>query len=266
MAPYKNKKVDLSFSIVTYNNESIIVDCLNSIFNTIQKRIRFEVFVVDNASSDNTVNIIKKNFASVNLISNNENIGFGRAHNISFKQSKGDFFLVMNPDIILKKGTVEKLINYMKKNKEIGIISPKILNRDGSVQFLCKRYPTLLDLFLRWIKTPLITYFFNKRLDFYVMKNIGYDNIMEVENMTGAFMLIKREAFKKVGGFDENLFLYFEDTDLSRRISKHYKIIYYPYAEVTHLWNKGHYRNLRMFLYYIKSMIYYFNKWGWKIS
>ena len=102
---------------------------------------------------------------------------------------------------------------------------------------------------------PILSGVLKKRLMHYIMLDIGYDNIMEVENMTGAFMMIQREAFAKVNGFDEKLFLYFEDTDLSRRISEYYRVIYYPYAEAIHLWNKAHYRNPRMFFYYIKSMI-----------
>jgi len=214
----------VSISIVTHNNEKIIKDCLDNIFKNI-KNIDFEIIIVDNNSSDNTVEIIENNFKNIKLIQNN-NIGFGAAHNIAIKLGTGKYHLVLNPDIIFIENSLKKLINFMDKNYNIGLISPKILLSNGSIQYLCRRLPSLFGF--------IIIRFMPKLLD-------------------------------KVGGFDENFFMYFEDIDLCRRIQKISRTVFYPYTSVIHLWEGGTRKNFQLLLISIRSAIYYFNKWGWKL-
>ncbi len=260
-----DKKIDLTISIVTYNNEDIIKKTLTRIFNLIDKKVNYEVFIVDNNSDDKTTQIIKKHFKKLMLIESNENVGYGSAHNICIKKGEGKYHLILNPDIFIKKGTIKALIEFMNKNKNVGIVSPKVLNSDGSVQYLCKRYPAFYDIIIRFLFSNKLKFLFEKRLKYYTMYESGYNKIMDVENLTGAFMFIRKSILKKCGLFDENLFLYFEDTDLARRAAEYSEVVFYPYTDVIHLWQKKHYKNLKLFFIYIKSLIYYFNKWGWKI-
>jgi len=253
----------VSISIVTHNNEKIIKDCLDNIFKNI-KNIDFEIIIVDNNSSDNTVEIIENNFKNIKLIQNN-NIGFGAAHNIAIKLGTGKYHLVLNPDIIFIENSLKKLINFMDKNYNIGLISPKILLSNGSIQYLCRRLPSLFGFIIIRFMPKFIRRFFQARIDYYEMRETGYNKIMDVLFLTGAFMLIRSSVLDKVGGFDENFFMYFEDIDLCRRIQKISRTVFYPYTSVIHLWEGGTRKNFQLLLISIRSAIYYFNKWGWKL-
>ena len=254
----------VSIAIVTYNNSSVIKKCLNSIFETI-KNLKFELIIVDNGSSDNTVEIIEKDFKNVRLIKNNRNIGFGAAHNIAIKLGRGKYHLVLNPDIIFSENSIEKLFNFMEKNLEVGLVSPKIILSNGSIQYLCKRLPSLFDFIIIRFMPKFIRKIFQARIDYYEMRQPGYNKIMDVLFLTGAFMLVRRNVLDKVGGFDENFFMYFEDVDLCRRIKKISRTVFYPHTSVIHLWEGGTRKNIQLLLTSIRSAIYYFNKWGWKL-
>jgi len=254
----------ISISIVTYNNSKVIKKCINSIFN-VTNNIDFEIIVVDNNSSDSTASIIEKDFKKVRLIKNNRNIGFGAAHNIAINVGRGKYHLVLNPDIIFVENSLKKLINFMDENYNIGLISPKILLSNGSIQYLCRRLPSLFGFIIIRFMPKFIRRFFQARIDYYEMRETGYNKIMDVLFLTGAFMLIRSSVLDKVGGFDENFFMYFEDIDLCRRIQKISRTVFYPYTSVIHLWEGGTRKNFQLLLISIRSAIYYFSKWGWKL-
>jgi len=254
----------VSISIVTYNNDKIIEKCLQNIFQNINNT-DFELIIVDNNSSDSTVSIIEKDFKNVRLIKNNKNIGFGAAHNIAIKLGRGKYHLVLNPDIIFTENTIEKLINFMEENSDVGLVSPKIIFPDGTIQHLCKRLPCLFDLCLRRFTPGFIQDLFKKRIDYFEMRETGYNKIMDVPYLSGSFMLIRKKILEKVDGFDENIFMYFEDTDITRRIGEISKTVFYPHTRVIHLWERGSHKNIKYFIIVLVSAIKYFNKWGWKI-
>ena len=254
----------VSIAIIAYNNSSVIKKCINSIFN-VTKNIDFEIIVVDNGSSDNTVEIIENDFKNIKLIQNNKNIGFGAAHNIAIKLGRGKYHLVLNPDIFFTENSVEKLVNFMEKNPDIGLVSPKIIFPDGTIQYLCKRLPCLFDLGIRRFTPEFIQKLFKKRIDYFEMRDTGYDKTMDVPYLSGSFMLFRKNALEKVRGFDENYFMYFEDTDITRRIGEISRTVFYPYTSVIHLWERGSHKNIKLFLISLISTVKYFNKWGWKI-
>ena len=254
----------VSISIVTYNNDKVIKKCLQNIFKN-TNNTDFELIIVDNNSSDSTVSIIEKDFKNVRLIKNNRNIGFGAAHNIAIKLGRGKYHLVLNPDIIFTENAVEKLLNFMEKNPDVGLVSPKILFPNGSIQYLCRRLPSLFDFIIIRFMPKFIRKFFQARIDYYEMRQAGYNKIMDVLFLTGAFMLIRSSVLDKIGGFDENFFMYFEDIDLCRRIKKISRTVFYPHTSVIHLWEGGTRKNFQLLLISIRSAIYYFNKWGWKL-
>lgn len=254
----------VSISIVTYNNSKIVKECLDSIFKN-TKNVDFEIIIVDNNSSDNTVSIIEKDLKNVRLIKNNRNIGFGVAHNMAIKLGKGKYHLVLNPDIIFTENTIEKLINFMEENSDVGLISPKIVFPDGAIQYLCKRLPCLFDLCVRRFTSGFIQNLFKNRIDYFEMRETGYNKIMDVPYLSGSVMLFRRSILEKIGGFDENFYMYFEDADITRRISKISRTVFYPYTSVIHLWERGSHKNIKLFFISLVSTAKYFNKWGWKI-
>ena len=254
----------ISISLVTYNNSKVIEKCINSIFS-ITNNLDFETIIVDNNSSDNTVEIIQNNFKNVKLIKNNKNIGFGAAHNIAIKLGRGKYHLVLNPDIIFTENTIENLINFMEENSDVGLVSPKIIFPDGTIQHLCKRLPCLFDLFVRRFTPGVIQYLFKKRIDYFEMRETDYNKIIDVPYLSGSFMLFRRSILEEIGGFDENFYMYFEDADITQRAAEISRTVFYPYTSVIHLWERGSHKNIKLLFISLVSTAKYFNKWGWRI-
>ena len=272
MAEAKNESVNeesrenfmkISISIVTYNSDRVIKYCLDSIFKHI-KNVQYEIIIVDNGSTDNTVKNIKSNFKNVRIIQNN-NIGFGAAHNKAIKLGRGEYHLVINPDIIFTENTIEKLINFMEENSDVGLISPKIVFPDGTIQHLCKRSPCLFDLYVRRFTPGFIQDLFKKRIDYFEMRETGYNKIMDVPYLSGSVMLFRGSILEEIGGFDENFYIYFEDADITQRAAEISRAVFYPYTSVIHLWERGSHKNIKLLFISLVSTAKYFNKWGWKI-
>jgi len=195
------------------------------------------------------------------------NLGYGRGHNKAIREcSDSKYHVVLNPDLIIAPTTISALVTFMNDNLDVGMVCPRVNNPDGTVQHLNKRYPTLMDLFIRRFVPKCVAPLFSKRFARYEMLDKGYDSIYDVESMSGAFMFCRTDVLQKIGGFDPRYFLYFEDFDLSREFQMlGYRTVYYPYATVTHLWERAAHKKLRMTYVFIVNMLRYFNKWGWKI-
>jgi GT2 family glycosyltransferase len=206
-------------------------------------------------------------FASVDYHHYGKNIGYGRAHNWGVKHSKESrYHLIMNPDIIITPGAIENLVGFMDKNQDVGMTCPRILNEDGSDQYLNKRYPSVADLFSRRFVPGILNPLVERRMYRFEMKDVGYDHVCDVEYMTGAFMFCRTAVLRAVGGFDPRYFMYFEDCDLGRKMQQYgYRTVYYPNARVIHHWERASYKDLRMTIIHIANMCRYFNKWGWKL-
>lgn len=253
----------LSASIVLYNTKTEdLKRVINSYFSYRGKK---QLFLVDNSPSDKLKEIIKVYPNNdIYYIFNNENMGYGKAHNIAIKKSIEQnlpYHIILNPDIIIEKDALEKLANYMELHPEVGNIMPKIIYPDGELQYLCKLLPSPIDLiFRRFIPIKKWKEAINKK---YELHSFGYDKIMNVPNLSGCFMFLRTEVLKQVGLFDENIFMYLEDIDLNRRIHSKYQTIYYPEATVIHEHQKESYKSKKLLKAHIKSAIYYFNKYGW---
>ena len=253
----------LSASIVLYNTKiDELKRVIDSYFAYTGEK---QLFLVDNSPTDSLKEIVKiypNN--DIYYIFNNENMGYGKAHNIAIKKSieQGlSYHIILNPDIIIEKGSLEKLTEYMEQHPEVGNIMPKIIYPNGELQYLCKLLPSPIDLiFRRFIPIKKWKDAINER---YELHSFGYDKIKNIPNLSGCFMFLRTEALKKVGLFDENIFMYLEDIDLNRRIHSKYKTIYYPDATVIHEHQKESYKNKKLLKVHIQSAIYYFNKYGW---
>jgi hypothetical protein len=250
---------DIIASIVLYKNKpDEIKRVIDNFLNT---NLNIKLYVVDNSSTDNLRKLCTDD--RIGYIFNNDNIGFGAAHNVAIEKAIGNskYYLILNPDVYFKKGTLEKIHNFMEENYDIGLAMPKVLYPNNEMQYLCKLSPTPFDLILRRF-LPFKKYL-EKRNEKYELRFADYDQIMDVPYLSGCFMFIRTEVFEEVGMFDERYFMYLEDTDLSRRIHERYRTVYYPEATVYHEYGKGSYKNPKLLWYHISSAIKYFNKWGW---
>jgi hypothetical protein len=251
----------INASIVLYHNKKEqLLKAINSFLNTF---LDVKLYLVDNSSNDDLKELCKLD-DRIEYIFNNENLGYGTAHNIAMRKSIVDgvlYHLVLNPDIYFEQGVLEKLFSYMEKKKDIGNIIPQVRYPNGEVQYLCKLLPTPLDLILRRF-IPFKSWK-EKRNQNYELRWTGYDKVMNVPSLSGCFMFLRCDVLKDVGLFDENIFMYLEDTDLNRRIHSKYKTIFYPDVEIVHEYAKESYVNKKLLKYHIQSAIYYFNKWGW---
>ena len=220
------------------------------------------LYLIDNSPSDNLKTLIAD--PRVIYIHIGKNIGFGPGHNVAMRQSiqQAQYHLVLDPDVYFGPEVIPLLYNFMEKQKEIGLVMPKVLYPDGSLQRLCKLLPTPFTLIMRrFLKsvTPLVNRINRK----YELQFADYNQIMDVPFLSGCFMFFRSEALQKVGLFDERFFLYTEDIDLSRRIHTQYRTVYYPHAFIYHFFGKAPYKNLKALFVNIQSAVTYFNKWGW---
>ena len=163
--------------------------------------------------------------------------------------------LVINPDVYVKDGCLDRLFRYMESNTDVGLVMPNVVYPNGKRQYLCKLLPRPTDLLLRRL--------FGYRSKRYEMRTQDYTKPFEAPSLSGCFMFIRSKALKDVGFFDESFFMYLEDLDLSRRMHEKYRTMFYPKAEVIHEHQKASYKDPRMLVVHTVSAIKYFNKWGW---
>lgn len=262
-------KYKLTISIVTYNNKKTIAKVLDSIHKSAPNTDDYRVFVVDNGSSDGTVELIGEQYPWVSLIKSG-NVGFGAGHNKALKEVLSapgflsQYHLIMNPDVYFEPGVPDTLMAFMDDRPAVGLVMPKILYPDGSTQHLCKLLPTPLDsIGRRFIPGFLRNMLFGRRFRRYEMLHRDYDKTMEVPHLSGCFMMVRTKVFQDIGLFDERFFMYMEDVDLSRRILEKYKNLYYPEVAIYHHYHKGSYKGGKLLKHHIRSALKYFNKWGW---
>ena len=256
--------IDATASIVLYHNKT--EQFKKAIKSLLDTNLHVKLYLIDNSANDNLKGL-KKLADRIEYIFNNANLGYGKAHNIAIRKSIDEntkYHLVLNPDVYFEEGVLEELYDFMEKNPDAGLVMPKVLYPDGKIQYLCKLLPTPFDLFGRkFLNKGPVKKYIEKRNEIYELRFTGYNKIMEVPYLSGCFMFIRTEVLKKVGLFDERFFMYLEDTDLSRRIHRVAKTIYYPYVHIYHEHQKGSYKNLKLLKIHIESAIKYFNKWGW---
>lgn len=254
--------IDLSLAIVTYNNASIIEETINSILENIPNGVRYKLFIIDNNSSDKTLEIVRKINGNIKIIDLKVNNGFGYGHNAVLDYLNSKFHIVVNPDITIEdQEQIAKMLKFMDENKDVGMLSPLIVNTDMSIQYLCKTNPTVFDMLIRRISPNL----FPNRQSKYVLKHTGYNKIMKIDYASGCFMLFRTDTFIKIKGFDENFFMYLEDADITRRVNEISKAIFFPDARIIHGWERGGHKSMKLALITIKSMRIYFKKWGLKL-
>ena len=246
----------VSISVVTYNSHDYIGQMLDSVHENV-KNVNYAIYVIDNCSADNTVEIVKSKDYPVTLIENKQNEGFGKGHNKILGVINSKYHLIINADIMIDSDVISDMYEYMENNPDIGILTPKILYPNGNLQILPKRDPSFIYLLSRRINLRILRKYREK----YEMQEMGADNTYDIEFCSGCFMFIRTELLKKVGGFDERYFLYFEDADLTRSIRKFARTQYNPNFVVYHHWERAGSKKIKPFLMQISSMLKYIKKW-----
>jgi GT2 family glycosyltransferase len=226
--------VKLSIVIVNYHHSHLLGGCLESIYLTV-KEAQFEIILADNSFRDDGLEAVLKCFPEIRLIDNLKNIGFARANNQAAKIATGDFLLFINPDTIMTQGAIQTMLDYLCSDLTIGVLGPKVLNLDGSIQYSCRKFPTIWSgLFNRY---SLMTRLFpnNHYSKDYLMLDYDHNSTRSVDWVSGCCMMIPNSIFIKANGFDENYFLFIEDVDLCKTIQKEgYRVDYFPDAKIYH--------------------------------
>ena len=252
--------MDLSIVIVSWNVKKLLRENLNSIYKN-TKKIDFEIFVVDNNSSDNTTEMIESEFPNVRLIKNNTNYGFAKANNQAIMKSSGRYVLLLNPDMRVVKKTLDDVVCWMDKNKGVGVAGCKLVDDSGEIVKHVRRFPSVFDQLMIVLKVP---HLFPSVLDNYLMNDFDYSNESAVDSIRGSFFVIRKEVVESVGLLDENYFIWFEEVDYCKRVdATDWRVSYIPTVKCVDYIGKSFSMvdRGRKQVYFRNSMLYYFKKW-----
>ena len=241
----------LSVIIVNYNVRPYLTTCLDSVQRALEG-IESEVFVVDNHSDDDSVEVISRDYAWVHLINNRENLGFSKANNIAIRQAQGEYILLLNPDTVVAEETLKGVIDFMDQHPKAGGAGVRMHNADG----------TLAPESRRAIPTPFVAA--RKMLGFtkrYYMSYLSWDAPAQIEVVSGAFMLLRHKAIYEVGMLDEDFFMYGEDIDLSYRLLQGgWQNWYLPYDIVHYKGQSTSKSDFRYVHVFYQAMLIFFHK------
>ena len=196
------------------------------------------------------------------------NIGYGAAHNLAMHGTGSDYHLVMNPDVEVATDALVTAVRWLDAHPEVGAVAPAVRGPDGRRHHLCKRYPAVLDLLLRGFAPGFIRSLFRRRLDRYEMRDLvdvkPPRDVLGVPVMSGAFMIVRRDAIDRTGGFDPAYFLYFEDYDWSVRLAEVTTTAYVPSVRIIHYGGDAAGKGWRHIAYFVRSGLRFYRKHGWK--
>lgn len=257
--------MDVSIIIVNYNTCNLTLQCLKSVFEQI-RNVLFEVIVVDNASSDNTINSIKEYFPAVKIIESSVNLGFGKANNLGANYSKGKYLFLLNSDTILEYDIVSRFYDFMESNLSIAACGARLINADGKETISHGKFPSLLQEFSDLGFKKYYPKFYQKKLSLGQTSKEG--TIRNTDYISGADIFIRRGIFNSLNGFDKDYFMYYEETDLFYRMRKKgLKSCLLPQYSLIHLeggsfTNNGiNVRRLKMFL--TSKILFYRKNYSW---
>lgn len=257
------KQRDLLLLFVAYHPSEVDVQQLLACLSLLPDRLGYAVVVNDHQPGEAVEQLAAGADA---FLCNVDNPGYGRAVNrlVAHLGALPPYIGVLNTDLSWQPGTFERLLSWLQGNPDVSLAVPQILNPAGEAQTLCKQHPTVLGLMSRRFVAKRCKPRWLRRYDrWYVMANQDTQCVLDVPYLSGCCMLIKAEAFQRVGGFDERYFLYLEDADLTRSLARTGRCVHLPVASVVHGWGRGNYRSLRLMLVNLISAWRYFRKWGW---
>jgi GT2 family glycosyltransferase len=199
------------------------------------------------------------------VLSGHGNIGYGRSHNLSLLASAADYHLVLNPDVTMAEDAIHEALLYMVAHSEVAILAPEVRDASGEIQYLCKRYPSVLDLLLRGFAPAGMKRLFRERLERYEMRDLARGApALGVPIVSGCFMFCRRTPLAAIGGFSEDFFLYLEDFDLSLRAATRGELAFVPAVRIVHYGGNAARKGPRHIALFARSMVTFFNRHGWK--
>ena len=277
---YQNKKNQfLDVSIVTYDTGlPDLINCMSSVVRSLKHLrdhlpgIHTSLILVDNSASSfldhNSFKPLQESLneahCELKIIQGHGNVGYGKAHNLAYLNRTARYHLFMNPDVLTEPESLSHGIKYLEKNADVGMVSPYAADMMGAKQFLCKRYPTVFDLFVRGFLPKTIEKIFNKRLAEYEMQELSESTPTKgIPIVSGCFMLCRKNSINSISGFDPDFFMYFEDFDFSIRIGKINSIAYLPHVKIRHGGGSASKKGYRHIGYFIASAIRFYSKYKW---
>ncbi|HAU08010.1 MAG: Glycosyl transferase family 2 [Candidatus Yanofskybacteria bacterium GW2011_GWF1_44_227] len=260
----------LSILVINYKNPALLRLCLKSFKRIVRADFKYEIIVIDIASSIETRNVVNEEFKDIKLVAFDQNIGYTKGVNAGLQASVNDYVFVINPDIIPLEGAVETLYELIKDDPKIGIVGPELLNFDGSHQDSYFRFYSPLTTIYRRSFIGRIG-LFKKEVEQFLMHDHDLFKETDADWLMGSAIMVSKKAIKKVGSMDENLFLYMSDVDWARRFWENgYRVIYYPKSKMYHYHRRGSKSRFDVFdalfkketRWHIKDAIKYFKKYG----
>lgn len=252
----------VTFSIVVYRQP------LDELKEVITSLLRYKsekvIYVIDNSPTDDAVQLQQLD-PCIRYKHMQENVGFGKAHNWAIRQAErlhSQFHFVVNPDVTFTEDVVTPMVDYMEQNPDVGEMMPRVYYPDGRIQYLPKLMPTPFLLIKRKLYKLMPTHH-ERWMQHFEMRPMRNDRVYEVGHVSSCFAAFRMEALQRCGLFDERFFLYFEDTDITRRIHRYFRTLYYPFVSVYHDYGNGASKDPKLFFVFIGSLIKFFNKWGW---
>lgn len=264
----------LSVSVVTYAPDLVVLrDTLQSLSKSLDTAraagclAEADVAVIDNGpAAEWTVRLeeIASRFHA-RLISGHGNVGYGRGHNIALLASTAEFHLVLNPDVIVDERAIDEALRFMAAQPQVVLLAPEVRGEDGGMQFLCKRYPSILDLALRGFAPSWLKRRFDARLARYEMRELPLDQpTLGVPVLSGSFMFCRRAPIAAIGGFADDFFVYFEDFDLSLRAAAVGSLAFAPQVKAVHFGGHAARKGWRHILLFARGAVTFFNRHGWR--
>lgn len=258
-------QLQLLLLVVAYHPSALEVDQLRACLSELPSHVGYAVVVNDHVPGEPVERLAPQ---AVCFLTNRDNPGYGRAVNrLVVRLGHLPLYIgVLNTDLSWQPGTFEQLLGWLQKHPDVSLAVPQILDEAGTAQKLCKHHPTVLGLFSRrflpdWLKPSWLKHYDR----WYVMADQDYQDVFEASYLSGCCMLIRSDAFRRAGGFDERYFLYLEDADLTRTLARSGRCVHLPVAGVVHGWGRGNYRNLGLMAVNLASAWHYFRKWGWAL-
>lgn len=252
---------DVSIVIVTMNHLRKLKNLLVSIYQMGETNFSYEVILVDNCSNDRTVAFVSDNYPEVKITVNKKIHGFAYNNNLGASIANGEYIFICNPDVVLIDNSLEKLFTYSKNNPKSAIVCPKLLNNDYTYQPSIRKFHSLKILFWRLLSGANDNVK-NKAVDDYLLKDFNKNAIQSVDWAMGAAMVIKKELYLKLNGFDEKFFLYVEDEDICLRAWKmDYQVTYYPEAVMMHDHQRSSAKKInKLTWFHFQSFVYFIRK------
>lgn len=226
----------LSVIVVSYNTRELTLRCLRELGQHLEaEALSHEIWVIDNASQDGSADAVAREFPHVNLLASPDNLGFGAANNLAFERAHGQFLLLLNSDAFVHEGALTQMVEFLcdPAKARVGAVGPRLLNEDGSLQVSCWKFPSPARSWLESLGVARLLGAHPQWGDYY---RWAHDERRSVDFVIGACLLVRREVYEEIGGFDPAFFLYAEETDWQRRMREQgWDIVFLPDANVTHL-------------------------------